>query len=572
MFSSRNTKFAEEIRRETNGRGVDVILNSLVGELLDESWRLTADGGVMVEIGKRDIVDRNTLAMEPFDRNCSFRAIDLSYVKQISDSLTGRYVFMLFSLLLLHFGYWKSSKLTSLFRLLREVFELVKDGHVGPIHPITTFPIEKAIDALSYIRQGQHMGKIVLSCTDQKLQLPIRPFMPKLELKPDVAYLIVGGLKGLCGSLAVHMARHGARHIIAMSRSGINDEASARVIRNCASYGCQISEARGDVSNADFVLSVFQSARRGFRIAGVVQAAMVLRDKPFEMMSHDDFHTAIRAKVAGTWNLHTASRQYQLQPLDFFTMLSSISSVVGNKGQANYAAANAFMDAFSFYRQGQGLRAHTVNLGLIEDVGYVAEVGGAALEARFDKREWTPINEGILRRILSYSIMQQGNSPGSLSTASVAQMVTGIAYPLPLAQSDLAGNSRFDYLFVSTSNNADDSGSGSGSDQAAQAIRAFRITYEAGEADAATLAKAVVPLLQDQITKLLRLETEMEPGKPLMAYGLDSLSAVELRSWVRQKLGGELSTLDITNASSLFVLGEKLVAKLPKPEPTGTVS
>lgn len=92
MFSSRSTKFAEEIRRETNGRGVDVVLNSLIGELLDESWRLTADGGVMVEIGKRDIVDRNTLAMEPFDRNCSFRAVDLSYVKTISDGLTGRYV------------------------------------------------------------------------------------------------------------------------------------------------------------------------------------------------------------------------------------------------------------------------------------------------------------------------------------------------------------------------------------------------------------------------------------------------------------------------------------------------
>lgn len=92
MFSSRNANFAEEIRRETNGRGIDVILNSLVGELLDESWRLTADGGVMVEIGKRDIVDRNTLSMEPFDRNCSFRAVDLSYVKQISNSLTGRYV------------------------------------------------------------------------------------------------------------------------------------------------------------------------------------------------------------------------------------------------------------------------------------------------------------------------------------------------------------------------------------------------------------------------------------------------------------------------------------------------
>lgn len=92
MFSSRNTRFAEQIRRETGGRGVDVILNSLIGELLDESWRLTADGGVMVEIGKRDIVDRNTLAMEPFDRNCSFRAVDLSYTREISDQLIGRYV------------------------------------------------------------------------------------------------------------------------------------------------------------------------------------------------------------------------------------------------------------------------------------------------------------------------------------------------------------------------------------------------------------------------------------------------------------------------------------------------
>lgn len=92
MFSSRNTRFAEEIRRETGGRGIDVILNSLIGELLDESWRLTADGGVMVEIGKRDIVDRNSLSMEPFDRNCSFRAVDLSYTREFSDQLVGRYV------------------------------------------------------------------------------------------------------------------------------------------------------------------------------------------------------------------------------------------------------------------------------------------------------------------------------------------------------------------------------------------------------------------------------------------------------------------------------------------------
>lgn len=90
MFSSRNTDFAREIMTATNDRGIDVVLNSLTGELLDESWRICADGGKMVEIGKKDIVDRNFLSMEPFDRNCSFHAVDFSYSKQITDPLIAR--------------------------------------------------------------------------------------------------------------------------------------------------------------------------------------------------------------------------------------------------------------------------------------------------------------------------------------------------------------------------------------------------------------------------------------------------------------------------------------------------
>ncbi|ROW17236.1 hypothetical protein VPNG_01222 [Cytospora leucostoma] len=229
LFFSGDTHFAEEIRRETNGRGIDVLLNPLVGELLDESWRLTADGGMVVEISGCDIVDRNTLAMEPFDRSCSLRAVDLSYVGQINHSLTG-------------------------------------------------------------------------------------------------------------------------------------------------------SAAKGDVTDEQFVRSVFRSARSG-KIAGVIQAAMVLRDKPYEMMTHDNYNTAIGGKVEGPWNLHVAAQE-QPAPLDFFTMLSSISGVVGNKGQADYAAANAFLDAFAYHRQAQGLRAHTVDLGLIEDVelrGWVRQKLGGEL-------------------------------------------------------------------------------------------------------------------------------------------------------------------------------------------------
>lgn len=89
MFSSRDTKFAAAIMEMTNGRGVDVILNSLTGAMLEESWRIIADRGNMIEIGKKDILDRNNLPMDPFNRNASFRAIDMSH-KSIDDPLTGR--------------------------------------------------------------------------------------------------------------------------------------------------------------------------------------------------------------------------------------------------------------------------------------------------------------------------------------------------------------------------------------------------------------------------------------------------------------------------------------------------
>lgn len=104
IFSSRSAEFARNIMAATNGYGVDVILNSLTGELLNESWSIIADGGTMVEIGKKDILDRNSLPMEPFGRNASFRALDFSY-REISDALIAEYV--LYS----HpFFYWRENK------------------------------------------------------------------------------------------------------------------------------------------------------------------------------------------------------------------------------------------------------------------------------------------------------------------------------------------------------------------------------------------------------------------------------------------------------------------------------
>ena len=283
-------------------------------------------------------------------------------------------------------------------------------------------------------------------------------------------------------------------------------------------------------------------------------------------MTVEDYHTTISNKVQGTWNLHHASLS-QKQALDFFSLLSSISGVVGQKGQANYAAANVFMDAFATYRHSLSLPANSVDLGVIEDVGYVAEQGG--MQKHFDKKQWTGINESVLRKILSYSIFQQqhqqtAGSPTPINASSSAQLITGIPVPQP-ADSDLRRDARFAGLFISS----DDAGSGakSGAD-GSKDIQAFFLLQRSG-ADAAAVLAAAVELVNKQFTKTLRLEEPLEPAKPLVTYGLDSLSAVEFRNWVRAELEAELTLLEITSSTSLFALCEKIISKItPVAAPT----
>jgi aryl carrier-like protein len=290
-------------------------------------------------------------------------------------------------------------------------------------------------------------------------------------------------------------------------------------------------------------------------------------------MAVGDFHAAIPAKVEGTWNLHRASLELLKQPLDFFVMLSSISGFVGRRGQANYAAANTFLDAFASYRQGQGLRANSLDLGMIVDVGHIAD-DESGLEDRFDKTRWIPINETMLRRMLTYSILQQ-DPDAQLNPHKSAQLVTGISHPLVRDdEGEIDYDARFNYLYSARGGAhagvVGGSGTGSGgggSDKSDQAAKTLQIMNESG-ADASALVKITVEALLEQFSKILQLGEEVEAGKSLMAYGLDSLSAIELRNWTRQKIGVELTTLDIINASSMIALSEKVVSKLTQADDT----
>ncbi|GLA87701.1 type I Iterative Polyketide synthase (PKS) [Aspergillus tubingensis] len=529
IYSSRTAAFAPRIWEATRGRGVDVILNTLTGRLLDESWRIVAAGGCLVELGKKDILGRRSLSMEPFNRNASYRALDMSH-----DSVT--------------------PQITA--QLMTKMFELLASGSIRPIEPRTVFPYRDIAGAIRYMRGGEHIGKIIISreAPDNDPNVPIVPAPTQLRLRDDATYLIVGGLRGLCGSLAVYLACHGAKHLAVMSRSGFEDSRSRSVIRDLISLGTRVELVQGDVSCIKDVRRAFRQAVKPVR--GIIQGAMVLKDKIYTSMTVDGFRDVLPCKVSGTWNLHAVAQEQGGVDLDFFTLLSSISGLVGQKGQANYAAAGAFQDAFATYRRDRGLAACAVDLGVIEDVGYISE--RQEIATRLDINIWTPINEALLHRILRASILDQHNVQARGDPTATAQIITGIPFPQPEGAM-LLRDARFGALAAKEGSAATAAGKHGGLSQEMQTLL---MLLQTSTADRSEQLAATIEVVNRHFMHSLGLAEPMEAAKPLSVYGLDSLAAVDFRNWLRQELEVVVSTLEVVGAKTLSALCERILSRL----------
>ncbi|KAI1765524.1 PKSKA1 [Hypoxylon sp. FL1150] len=532
IFNSRNTEFGDQILAATNGKGMDVVLNSLVGDMMDESFRILADGGIMVELGKRDVLDRNNLPMAPFDRNSSFRAVDLSPEKA-SDALVAR--------------------------LMSKLFELINGGIIKPITPIHQFPWTDIPAAFRFLRPGTHIGKVVLSQDGpgSRIEVPIRRAPENLGLRADGCYLIVSSLRGLCGGLAIYLAQQGAKYLAVMSRSGHADPKSKYVIKQINALGAHIDLITADVTDAAQVNKAMQ--RTAVPIVGIIQGAMVLRDRPFESMSLAEYHEALQCKIRGTWNLHEASESLGLK-LDSFTMLSSLSGIIGHIGQANYAAGNVFLDAFAAYRQARGQPACSIDLGISEDAGVIAE--SAKLKESVDARMYRGLNEGQLRKILYFALLQQKkNLVAGTSDLEHSPMITGLVAPQP-DDSVLKTDARWSALFSGQDGTGElVAGAGDGSN-ANTDVQALLLLLRTESAERSAKLQAMVDVVNGCFTRVLRLSEPMDPGRPISVYGTDSLAAVEVRNWVRAELGALVTTLDIMNASSLTSFCDKILSKL----------
>jgi len=185
-------------------------------------------------------------------------------------------------------------------------------------------------------------------------------------IKKGQTYLLTGATGGLGLATAQWLIDQGADHLLLLSRQPAKPEAQHR-IDEWKAKGINVAQHFVDISDHSALTQVMQIAEQQLPgITGIVHCAGVLDDHLIEDLSVDSFEKVFSGKARGAWNLHTLT---QALPLDFFVLFSSAAAILGNRGQANYAAANAYLDGIAQRRHQLGLKATSINWGPWAEVG-----------------------------------------------------------------------------------------------------------------------------------------------------------------------------------------------------------
>jgi len=347
ILNSRTLDFADEVMALTQGQGVNVVLNSLAGEFRDKSIQVLSPTGQFIELGLGDL---------PAPAGKPYFPVNLIALCQSQPDL-----------------------IQSMLQTLHQQFE---SGVLRPL-PHTTFPLEEAVQAFRTLQQAKHVGKVVLKAEGKRQKAesawergsvgawergsnsPIPP-SPHLPISPSSTYLITGGTGGLGLQVTDWLIAQGARHLLLIGRRELTPEVREQ-IRTWEAQGVAVETAQVDVGDVQALAAVLgRVAESPYPLRGVIHAAGVLSDARLEQLSWAEFERVLAPKVDGAWNLHQLTRDL---PLDFFVLFSSAASLLGSPGQANHAAANAFLDGLAHYRRSQGLPALSLNWGAWSDVG-----------------------------------------------------------------------------------------------------------------------------------------------------------------------------------------------------------
>lgn len=339
IYDSRSTEFADAIRRDTDGYGVDVVLNSLPGASARAGLELLAFGGRFVEIGKRDIYSDTKMGLFPFRRNLTYNAVDLALLT-LTDPNTVR-------------------------GLLETIVGHLAAGTL-PLPETTHYPLSEAATAIRVMGAAEHTGKLVLDVpeTGHASAVVLPASVP--VFRGDGAYLVTGGLGGLGLYLAEQLAQSGCGRIVLNGRTAPTP-AARQTIERIRHGGTEIDVVLEDIgSAAGAQRAIAVATATGLPMRGVLHAAAVVEDATVANITEALVRRDWAPKVRGAQHLHDATAG---QPLDWFCVFSSAAAMVGSPGQGAYAAANSWLDAFTHWRRAQGLPATSIAWGAWAQIG-----------------------------------------------------------------------------------------------------------------------------------------------------------------------------------------------------------
>ncbi|KAL4860796.1 hypothetical protein BDV12DRAFT_208828 [Aspergillus spectabilis] len=500
---------------------------------LHKVWACMAGFGRFVEIGKRDIHSHSRLNMFHFAKNVSFTAVDV-------------------------FGMTKERP--GLVRVsFAAAMELVAAGHARAPRPVQVYPVSQLEAAFRHMQSGKSMGKLVIEMKPDENVLTVLKPNPSYSFDPNATYVIAGCFGGIARRTANWLADRGAQHLLLLGRSGAKSAAARALVDGLRQRGIQVHAPPCNVASEEALATVLaECATTMPPIKGCIQGAMVLKDAMFEKMTYSDWTQALLPKVAGSRNLD------RLLPsgLAFFIMLSSVVGIHGSAGQANYAAGGTYQDALARERIQRGEHAIVFDLGWMVSDGIIAE--SDFLTRTFKTAGlMMPIDSNEYLALLDYYCNPAARD---CTDPAACQIMIELETPAGLAAKGadipvLLQRSTFRLLHAIELDAKAAIGAGTGNRENPTATKnwsaAFAEARSPGEA-----REVAIQGLSHKLSRALSIPpTDIDTHRPLHSYGVDSLLAVELRSWLAKEFGADVAVFEIMGATSFDGVASTVLAK-----------
>ena len=475
IFDSRQTRFGQEILEATGGEGVHVVLNSLTSEgFIESSLSCLADGGRFVELARRDILSHEEMAEVRPD--VAYSILELDVLKKTDPERVGM--------------------------VLREIMERVSAGELEPlVH--SRWPMAEAGAALSFMRSARHIGKIVL--TNQP--------MSQGQLRQDRSYLVTGGLGGIGCAVAGWLADHGAGTIVLNGRRHPDPEAR-NAVEELRQRGVRVEIELADITDTAAIDAMLARIDANLPpLAGIIHSVGVLSDGALGNQSWETFDEVLRPKIVGAWHLHRATVR---RDLDLFVLFSSRVGVMGNPGQANHAAANAFLDQLAGHRRALGLAGQAIAWGAWSDIGEAAEQ-----RERIERRRsalggrWFTPEQGLNA---FEKLVRQDAATSVVMSMDWSVFEEAVEARPPLLEDLLSSPG----------------GGPSGDSATSEDLLSQLIGMPSSGPQG-----VITSFLQEQVQAVLRLSSLPSPTVGFFDLGMDSLMAVELRNRINRAFAGQ---------------------------------